>query len=194
MADAKDDQTVMSRLHPLRARLTSLQRARAFVRNGAGWAAAAVTLALALAVVFVLDWHFRLGVPERVVVLLLAVAGIVWSWRKYTLPFVGVKEDLVQMALLVERQQQIDSDLVAALQFEGAPATAYGSTQLKTAVVDYVAQAAPGINVFDGFDRSGRCGSGGDVSRSSARLFPTSRARQSALPVADADRGSARER
>src|SRR5205807_854017 len=57
----------------------------------------------------------------------------------------------VDMALLVERQQKIDGDLVAALQFERPEAQQWGSTPLRHAVIDYVADFAKGLNVLEGF-------------------------------------------
>jgi hypothetical protein len=66
----------------------------------------------------------------------------------------GVTETEEDMALLVERRQQIDSDLIAAIQFESPQAGTWGSPQLEGAVIDYVAQVGRGINVFDGFSAS----------------------------------------
>src|SRR5205085_516615 len=56
------------------------------------------------------------------------------------------------MALLVERKQHIDSDLVAALQFDSPSAAAWGSPQLETAVIDYVAEFGQGLDIFAGFN------------------------------------------
>jgi hypothetical protein len=58
------------------------------------------------------------------------------------------------MALLVEGQQQIDSDLVASLQFETPEARRWGSQNLRDAVIDYVGQLCRGLNVFAGMDYS----------------------------------------
>ena len=52
---------------------------------------------------------------------------------------------------MVERQQQIDSDLVAALQFESPEARRWGSSQLEGAVIDYVAEFSRGWNLLEGF-------------------------------------------
>ena len=53
--------------------------------------------------------------------------------------------------LMVERQQQIDSDLVAALQFESPEASKWGSSQLEGAVISYVAEFSRGCNLLEGF-------------------------------------------
>jgi hypothetical protein len=134
----------------LRSRLARLRRVRAALRAFAAWSALACSVIIALAGVFALDFLFSLATPQRVVVLLLASAGVAWSFWKYTLPFLGHRESEIDMALLVEREQQIDSDLVAALQFESPAASRWGSSELTGAVVNYVSSASPNINVFAG--------------------------------------------
>ena len=57
------------------------------------------------------------------------------------------------MALLVQRQAGIDSDLVAALQFESAHAAGWGSVQLETAVIDRVAAGQGTLNVMAAMPR-----------------------------------------
>jgi hypothetical protein len=66
----------------------------------------------------------------------------------------GIKESIQEMALLVESRQRIDSDLIAALEFEDPQADQWGSRQLENAVISYVAQLGRGLNVFLGFDRA----------------------------------------
>src|SRR6185503_7904320 len=92
-------------------------------------------------------------VPQRLVVIVLAAVGIGWAFWRFTRPLMGRRESEIDMALLVERQQEIDSDLVAALQFEEPEAARWGSSQLESAVIDYVASVGRGINVFEGFSR-----------------------------------------
>jgi hypothetical protein len=55
------------------------------------------------------------------------------------------------VALLVEKHQHIDSDLVAALQFQDRKGANWGSPQLESAVIDYVEEFSPSLNVFVGF-------------------------------------------
>jgi hypothetical protein len=134
----------------LRSRLARLRRVRAASRAFAAASALASSVMIALAGVFALDFLFSLAAPQRIVVLLMAFAGLAWSFWKYTRPFLGRRETEIDMALLVERQQQIDSDLVAALQFESPAASRWGSSELTGAVVNYVSSASPTINVFAG--------------------------------------------
>ena len=120
------------------------------------YAAFFAAILIAIAVVFAIDFTFErhLGGPERLVLLAAAVGGIVWAFYKFTKPHLGVREDLVQTALLVEKRHAIPSDLVAALQFESAAAAQWGSQRLQSAVIDHVANVYSTVNVFAGFDRS----------------------------------------
>ncbi|MGA1381366.1 MAG: hypothetical protein ACO30N_07425, partial [Schleiferiaceae bacterium] len=54
-------------------------------------------------------------------------------------PWLTVRESDLDLALMVEREQGIDSDLVAALQFE-RPGPVADSPAMRDAVVDYVAE------------------------------------------------------
>lgn len=143
----------MTNLALLRSNLAALRRARSTARLATAWSALGTAVIVALAGVFLLDWGFSLPLAQRLVVMALAIAGVYWAYKTFTEPYLGRQEDDIDMALLVERQLHIDSDLVAALQFEEPHATGWGSKQLEAAVVKYVADAAPGLNVFEGFDR-----------------------------------------
>jgi hypothetical protein len=142
-----------NRLSALRSQLAGLSQARAGVRAVAAWSALATACIVALAAFFALDLIFELAVLQRVVVLLLASGALAWAFWRFTRPLLGIRETEIDMALLVERQQRIDSDLVAALQFEQPEAHTWGSPQLATAVVEYVAATGRGINVYGGFSR-----------------------------------------
>jgi hypothetical protein len=143
----------MSRLATLRSQLAGLRQARSAVRAATAWSSFVTAVLWALAGLLVLDLVFELAILPRLVVMLLAAGGVAWAFLRYTRPLLGQSESEIDMALLVERQQQIDSDLVAALQFESADAARWGSPQLESAVIDYVAAVGRGINVFEGFSR-----------------------------------------
>jgi len=167
-----------NRLATLRAQLAGLRRARSGVRAAVAWSALGIAVLSALAVVFALDLIFELAVPQRIVVLIIAAAAVAWAFWRFTRPLLGVHEGEIEMALLVERQQQIDSDLVAALQFESPQARDWGSPQLETAVIDYVAAVGRGINVFEGFSqkqmarRLGLLGAGLAAALVAAAIWP----------------------
>lgn len=144
----------MSRLSTLRSQLTALQQARWFVRAVVAGSALVIAALWSLVGILVLDIAFELPAPQRLVVIAIALGFVVWAGIRFTWPMLQVRESVEDMALLVERQQKIDSDLIAALQFESPDAKAWGSQQLEGAVIDYVAHVGSQLNVFDGFSRS----------------------------------------
>ncbi|HEY3963302.1 MAG TPA: hypothetical protein VGM05_02015 [Planctomycetaceae bacterium] len=123
----------------LQIHLSALCWRRWFARLADGAMAAVLVLALALAADFLLDWTFRFGRTERGVLLVAIVLLLAWGLKKFVWPALASRESVIEMALQVERRQGIDSDLVAALQFESTAAKSWGSTQLAAAVVDYAA-------------------------------------------------------
>jgi hypothetical protein len=143
----------MTKLGTLRSQLAGLRRARSAVRSATAWSSLVTAVLWALAGVLALDVLFELELLPRLVVLLLAAGAVVWAFIRFTRPLLGRRESEIDMALLVERQQQIDSDLVAAIQFESPEAARWGSPQLEGAVIDYVAAVGRGIDVFEGFSR-----------------------------------------
>ena len=130
----------MTKLSKLHARLRRLRRRRQSLRWGTGYSALVIAVLWVLVGTFLVDWLFHTNQLQRVVLLvigrtgnhravglLVAAAGIVvWAFRRYTRPWLGARESEVDMALMVERQKHIDSDLVAALQFESPEAPAWG--------------------------------------------------------------------
>jgi hypothetical protein len=140
----------MSRLKTLRQQLAGLRRRRRFVRLAAAWLAIGLAVIWTLAVIFLLDWMFVMNRLQRAIALATGAAVVVWVYRRYARPLLSRRETDLDMALLVERQQGIDSDLVAALQFERPDAPQWGSQQLERAVIDYVAAFSRGLNVLEG--------------------------------------------
>lgn len=120
------------------------------------WAAVGTAVLWALIGVFLIDFFLQreVAAPQRAILLLIAAAAIAWAYYKYARPLLSVRENEVDMALLVERQQQIESDLVAAIQFEDDQQGRWGSRQLELAVIDYVGNVGADIDVYQGFDRS----------------------------------------
>lgn len=139
-----------TRLARLRQDLERLRLKRLQIRHGTGWAGLLNGLAAILAVAFLADWGLDMSRPQRFILLLLVIGAAVWAFRRFTLPLLKQQEDLLEVALMVERQQHIDSDLVAALQFEQPEAVQWGSPQLEQAVVAQVAELSPRINVAEG--------------------------------------------
>ncbi len=130
----------MNRLRQLRARLASLRRRRRLARWIVGYSALAVAVLWALLAALVGDWLLDMSYPQRLVTLLACTGLVAWSFYRFTRPWLAWSESLIDMALLVQRQQHIDSDLVAALQFESPDAAAWGSVQLEEAVIQQAAE------------------------------------------------------
>jgi len=143
----------MTQLSPLRSRLNDLRRRRQAVRLGTGYAAIALAVLWSLAALFVVDWLIEMSKLQRVAAISACAAVVVWAARRYARPWLGQHESELDIALLVEKQQRIDSDLVAAIQFESADAPRWGSTQLEQAVIGYVAEFGKSWNVLEGFSR-----------------------------------------
>ena len=125
----------MSDLALLKSKLSWLRRRRA----ASAWLAALATvIAIAVAgllVAFLLDFCLNLGWIERLFVLVVWAAVMGWSLYRFVLPRFQSRESLVELALLVEQQQGISSELVAALQFDDSRRRQYGLAELREAVV-----------------------------------------------------------
>ncbi len=129
----------MSPLVRLRSQLAALRRRRRSIRVAAALFALVVGVLWTLAVLFVLDWLFAMNRLQRGVAIVAGIGAIIWAYRRYTGPLLAKSESEIDVALLVEKQQQLPSDLVAALQFESPDASRWGSVHLERAVIDYVA-------------------------------------------------------
>ena len=140
-----------TQLGQLRSKLSRLQSTRKLIRWGNGFSLLATAAVTILVVAFLADWMLDMSRAQRFVLLGLVVVAAVWAFRKFTAPWLKQKEDLVELALQVERRQGIDSDLVAAMQFEKSEAKTWGSPDLENAVISQVADLSPKLDVFSGF-------------------------------------------
>jgi len=142
---------MQTKLGVLRNELSRLQRTRVFVRWASALCSLGAILVWLLVAAFLADWSFNLPIRPRTALLVAWILGGLWTLKKFIWPVICVRETVEDVALIVERQNQIDSDLVAALQFEQPEAKKWGSSRLADAVVDYVAEYSPSLNVFEGF-------------------------------------------
>jgi len=133
--------------------LRRLRGFRAMVRLGSAWSAWICVVLWALAGAFLLDYWMRMGRLERGILLLAVLGVIVWTVVRHLAPALRVRENDVALALLVERHQGLNSDLVAALQFADAGRDQYGSGALREAVVDCTAEASGSLDFLEGFSR-----------------------------------------
>ena len=143
----------MTQLNALHRRLATLRRFRLWSRWTTAYSAVLTAALWLLLAVFALDVVFQLDVLQRVLMLVLAAAGLAWSFRRFAVPELGVREDEIELALQVERKHRIHSDLVAALQFEQPQAAAWGSRQLEQKVIESVSDLSRQLDIFAGFSR-----------------------------------------
>lgn len=139
-----------SKLAPLHSHLSVLGRRRWLLRLARGGMALTLTMLIALAIDFLIDWLCSFGRAQRGVQLVTLAGLALWACRRFVWPAFVARETDIDLALLVERQQGIDSDLVAALQFETSAAPSWGSMQLEDAVVDYVADFGNSLKLHRG--------------------------------------------
>jgi len=143
----------MTTLATVQLGLRKLRRLRATVRLGSAAAVVATLLLWALAGAFALDYWLRMGRFERGIVLGAWVALAAWAVARWLVPALLARESDVDLALLVERQQGLSSDLVAAIQFAEPARRQYGSDDLREAVVECTAEASGSLDFLEGFSR-----------------------------------------
>jgi hypothetical protein len=145
----------MTRLQDLHRRLARLKHRRQRFRWETGYSAVVIALLWALAAAFAVDWLFEqsMNVWWRAGLLALVAGAVSCAFFAYTLPWLGQRETELDMALLVEHHEHIDSDLVAALQFESPDAPQWGSVQLEEAVIEQVATTGRHLNVMKSLPR-----------------------------------------
>ncbi|MBI1374692.1 MAG: hypothetical protein GC159_18390 [Phycisphaera sp.] len=143
----------MTQLASLHNGLNQLKRFRASVRVGSAAALFGTIVLSVLIAAFVLDVSTHMGRLERFIMLAVFVGTAVWSVRRHLLPALAVNEDKVELALMVERQQGLTSDLVAALQFADGTRAQFGSPDLRHAVVEYTDEVSSHLDYLEGFDR-----------------------------------------
>ena len=140
----------MSDLKKLRADLGRLSGRRWAIRWGLGLSALVLGGCGVFGTVWLLDWQLNMGVLQRVIAMTAALLFVAWIYRRYAARHLVRREGEIETALFVERQQGIDSDLVAALQFSSAGLDRWGSPALSGSVVRQVADFSQGLDVFEG--------------------------------------------
>lgn len=130
------------RLAALRERIGHVRRQRAATRRLAAAATAGLAILAVVVATFLADWLLELSRGGRLLLIVAAASALAWAWWRYVRPWLTVSESDLDLAMIVEREHGVDSDLVAALQFESsAAARSWGSLDLQGAVIDYVAES-----------------------------------------------------
>jgi len=141
----------MTDLARLTTRLRRLGRARAV----AAWtrsSLAVVGIALwTLIAAFAMDVLLRMRVVERGVVLAICLGVLAWACWRFLGPVLRRRQSVIAMALLVEHQQKIPSELVAALQFADPTRPQFGLRSLRDAVITDAADLTGGLKMRLGY-------------------------------------------
>lgn len=141
-------------LDRLRSDIARLRLRRSLVRRGTALATGVLLLLGALSVAFTVDYVIDLSPIQRTVAFLGILAATIWIARKIKLLSAQPPESDAEIALQVGRQHGISGDLLAALQFQTDEINAWGSPQLKQAVIGNVGEASRDLDVFDSFQWS----------------------------------------
>ncbi|NMC19000.1 MAG: hypothetical protein GYA33_01160 [Thermogutta sp.] len=143
----------MNELGPLHVLLRRIGRRRRMLRWLIGLSGMVAAVCVTWLGLFALDWGLQLGGVERAVAIISAAVALGWAGRRFVLPWLLAQETELQLALLLQRREGIDTDLAAALQFEAAESRRWGSPELQATVVRRVASIAPSLPLRDDIPR-----------------------------------------
>ena len=143
----------MNDLGPLHAVLRRIGRRRRMLRWSIGLSGIVVGGCVAWLALFALDWGLQLSAVERAVAIIATGVALGWAARRFVLPWLLDHETELQLAILLQRRERIDTDLVAALQFEAAGSERWGASELQQAVIKRVAGLAPSLPLKDDIPR-----------------------------------------
>jgi hypothetical protein len=125
-------------LADLRARIAGVTRRRRRQRLLSGLSRLALAILIATGVLFLLDWLFAPGRLVRGLALCVTAVAVARVYWRRVRPGLVRRETAIDIALAIEKEQGIDSDLVAALEFADGHSGSE-SDDLRSAVIDYVA-------------------------------------------------------
>jgi len=143
--------TTSRRLSRLRADLNRLRHRRAALRLGIAASAIGLVIIGAIVTAFLADCGLNLSPLQRGCALIGIVCVSGWTVSRIVRRWVGVHENVIDVALMVERRHGLDRDLVAALQFQSDDAARWGSPRLEQAVVDEAEKRSDEIDALAGF-------------------------------------------
>ena len=143
----------MANLSPLHRGIKRVRRFRSVARLGSGFAQWITAAGWLLLITFGLDWLTKMDSVERIVLLALEAFVLIWLFKKHLLPAIAVRENLIGLAAQIEMHHDVHSDLGAALQFNNAAASQYGSDELRSRVVEDTVKLSANIDYLFGFSR-----------------------------------------
>jgi hypothetical protein len=145
----------LSSLNLFRHRLRKLAWSRRVAQWTCGLSVSLYSLFWLLGLVLLLDLIFQLDLLQRLTVLSVLCGTWGWLLYRYARPHFPRRESEVELALLLEHYHDIDTDLVAAIEFAGPGSATWGSATLRGKVISDVAQLSNELDVRRGVDRSG---------------------------------------
>ncbi len=148
------ESAVRSELAPLHRLLGRIGRKRQRLRLTIGILGVLAGVIFVTLGLFALDWLLGLTVPQRLVLILVAGMLAYVASRRFILPWFVGRESELELALLVQKHFGIDSDLVAALQFEYPEAAQWGSVELEQKVIRQVAAQAEQLPLIEDVPRA----------------------------------------
>ena len=141
----------MSPLQPMRRQLTRLRWYRWSASVSAALCALVIAILWTLLFLFAVDVQFELPETQRLAIMSLVAVTAIGLVRKQAAAGVQLPEDPKQLALLVERNHGLDSDLIAAMQFQEHGENAnWGSSDLRDAVIHRAGELSKGLDFFHG--------------------------------------------
>ncbi|GAB6166581.1 hypothetical protein JCM19992_25810 [Thermostilla marina] len=141
----------LSRLHRTLRRISRRRRA---IRSAIAFFGLVCGVVWGLGLLFFLDWALRMSSLQRLLALGVLVGIGTWAWRRYVSPWLRDGESELDVALLVEKQVHLDTDLVAALQFERPEAASWGSRELEEAVMQRAVEITQAARFDEGVPKA----------------------------------------
>jgi hypothetical protein len=136
MVDSEIGVFEMNALRTFRSKLGWLKFQRVVIRWQTALCSGLQLAIVALFVLLLLDYAFRPATFFRAILICSAIAGVLWRAVRNIAPTVLHRESIVDIAIMLEQTHDVESDLVAALQFDSSDSAANGSRELQQAVVD----------------------------------------------------------
>lgn len=143
----------MSALQSLKQQLSRLRWYRWVVAVASALCALGIAIACSLLFLAAVDILFELPISQRIAAISITLALAAWLTAGRVREGLRTPEDPDALALLVERNHRLDSDFIAALQFQShGHQPAFGSPTLQHAVIERAERLASEVNFFDGVD------------------------------------------
>ncbi len=137
----------MSGLQTFRSKLGGLRTRRTITRWQTALSRGMVLLVMAWFAMLALDFSLRLDTIPRLGVVIVTLALLAWRTHRHVLPGLSHDETVIDIALLLERTHGVDSDLVAALQFDTSANRSDGSLRLQRAVIERAAKISETLDL-----------------------------------------------